>query len=192
MSFFRPEATAWLRAWAEPAVYAAIAVFAGVKAAGLLANGAWTGAVLAAIALLAMAAFYGAVSRSAYVRRTSAPGPGVVSFQEARIIYMGPYGGAFIARDALIQVDIAVSGSVSDRGALTWILTDEAGQVVQIPGAADGAVGLLDMLGALPGFDHVALQGITKSLQPGTSTLWSRPGLIAPDRPPLRAMPTRH
>ena len=179
MSFIRPEAAQVLKTWAEPALYAAGAVVCGVKGIGLLANGAWVGGVLSAIGLFCIFAFYGAVTRSAYAARTRTRGPGVVSVVEGRITFMGPLGGAVIARDALVSVDI-VSGEPGPHGAeLHWMLTDEAGQRAAIPASATDAGKLLDVLGVLPGCDHEAMVTAMKAEGPGRFPVWRRHGRVA-------------
>ena len=174
MSFFRPEAVRFLTTWAEPAIYAAVAIFCGVRGIGLIANGAWTGAVLAAIGLIAIFAFYGAVTRSVYSERMRVKGPGIVSVLEGRISYLGPLGGAVMARDALVSVDIVTNATGYGSADLHWVLTDEAHQKVAIPGSATDADKLLDALGALPGFDHEAIIRAMKSSGNDRFPVWRR------------------
>lgn len=174
MSFFRPAAIRQIRTWAEPAIYAVVAIFCGVKGIGLIANGAWSGAVLAALGLIAIFAFYGAVTRSVYAQRMREKGPGIVSVLEGRISYLGPLGGAVMARDALVSVDIVTNATGFGPADLHWVLTDEAQQKVAIPGAATDADKLLDALGALPGFDHEAIVRAMKAQGNDRFPVWRR------------------
>ena len=114
MSFIRPEASQTIATWAEPVIYAGLAILCGVKGIGLLANGHGVGVVLAAIGLFAIFAFYGAVTRSVYAQRMRDKGPGIVSVLEGRISYLGPLGGAIMARDALVSVE-AMAPEISSR-----------------------------------------------------------------------------
>ncbi|MEM9060363.1 MAG: hypothetical protein AAGD13_07850 [Pseudomonadota bacterium] len=174
MSFIRPEAARFLRIWAEPALYVAGALLCGVKGIGLLANGAWVGGILTAIGLFCIFAFYGAVTRAAYATRTQTRGPGVVSVVEGRITFMGPLGGAVIARDALLSVDIVSGEPGPDGNDLHWVLTDESYQRAAIPASATDADKLLDVLGVLPGFDHEAMVEAMKADHPGRFPVWQR------------------
>lgn len=174
MSFIRPEASRTLSTWAEPAIYAGLGILCGVKGIGLLANGGWFGGVLAALGLLAIFAFYGAVTRAVYAERTRVQGPGIVSVLEGRISYLGPLGGAVIARDALISVDIVTNAVGSGVADLHWVLSDESQQRVAIPGSATDADKLLDTLGALPGFDHDAIVRAMKSRSNDRFPVWRR------------------
>ena len=174
MSFIRPEAARFLGTWAEPAVYAAVGILCGVKGIGLIANGAWVGYILAAIGLVAIFAFYGAVARSAYATRMRDKGPGIVSVLEGRISYLGPLGGAVMARDALVSVDIVTNSTGFGQADLHWILMDEAHQRVAIPGSATDADKLLDALGVLPGFDHEAIVRAMKAEGNDRFPVWRR------------------
>jgi len=174
VSFFRPEAIRKLQTWAEPTIYAGVAILCGVKGIGLLANGAWTGALLAAIGLFAIFAFYGAVTRSVYAQRMREKGPGIVSVLEGRISYLGPLGGAVMARDALVSVDIVTNANGFRSADLHWVLTDESQHKVAIPGTATDADKLLDALGALPGFDHEAIVRAMKSEGNDRFPVWRR------------------
>ena len=174
MSFIRPEAAKTISTWAEPAIYAGLAILCGVKGIGLLANGHGVGVVLAGIGLFAIFAFYGAVTRSAYAQRMREKGPGIVSIQEGRISYLGPLGGAILARDALVSVDIVTNSTAFGAADLHWVLVDEAHQKIAIPGAATDADKLLDALGALPGFDHDALGRAMKAHGNKRIPVWRR------------------
>ena len=182
MSFIRPEAAKTISTWAEPVIYAGIAILCGVKGIGLLANGHGVGVVLTAIGLFAIFAFYGAVTRSVYAQRMREKGPGIVSIQEGRISYLGPLGGAILARDALVSVDIVTNSTAFGAADLHWVLTDESHQKIAIPGAAADADKLLDALGALPGFDHDAFVKAMKANGNERFPVWRRTSVASVER----------
>lgn len=175
MSFIRPEAARAIRHYGEPAAYAAVAALCLWKAVALLAAGAWIG--LAPLALGALAAFaaLGTAERALVARRSAEAGPGVVSVQEGRISYLGPHGGASVAVDALVRVDIVAGDGDGDGGAgARWELTDEAGQRLSIPASAAQAETLLDALGGLPGFNNMAVVLAMKGETSRRSPIWRR------------------
>ena len=174
MSFIRPEAAAVLWRYGEPAFYGAIMIWCLWKGWVLLADGGWLGAVLIAIAIIAALALVGAAERALLAWRSRAPGPGVVSIQEGRIAYFGPLGGAVMALDALTSVEIVTTDAGPGADDVFWHLTDETGQQVSIPGGATGAQALLDRLGSLPGFDHIAVVSAMGSTENRRFAIWSR------------------
>jgi hypothetical protein len=172
VSFVRPEAAKALRLYGEPAVYTGVAALCLWKAVSLLAAGAWIG--LAPLALGAVAAFavLGTAERALVARRSAQAGPGIVTVQEGRIGYFGPHGGATVAVDALVRVDI-----VADDGAsgTRWELIDETGQRLSIPASAAQAETLLDALGGLPGFNNMSVVLAMEAEPSHRSPVWRRP-----------------
>lgn len=184
MSFLRPEAVAAVRRGAEPVLYAAIAGLCLWKAISLAGAGAWLGLALLVPGALAAFAALGTAERALVARRSARAGPGIVSVQEGRISYLGPHGGATVAVDGLMQVDI-----VSDPGGrfaqgARWELTDETGQSLAIPASAANADALLDVLGGLPGFNNMAVV-LAMQERRGRRAVWRRRG-PAGDAPLLR------
>jgi hypothetical protein len=176
VSFVRPEAASAIRRYAEPALYAAIAALCLWKAVALLAAGAWIGLAPLALGVFAAFAVLGTAERALVARRSARAGPGIVSVQEGRISYFGPHGGATVAVDALVSVDIVAGEGGSGA---RWELTDEAGQRLSIPASAAQAEMLLDALGGLPGFNNMAVVLAMKADPPRRSPIWRRPvGLI--------------
>lgn len=176
MSFVRPEAARAIRRYAEPAVYAGVAALCLWKAVGLLADGAWIGLVPLALGAVAAFAALGTAERALVARRSARSGPGIVSVQEGRISYFGPHGGAGVAIDALVRVDIVAGDGPSGA---RWELTDETGQRLSIPASAAQAETLLDALGGLPGFNNMAVVLAMQAETPRRSPIWRRPaGLI--------------
>lgn len=175
MSFFRPEAIATVRRWGEPALYATVALGGGWQGLRLLGQGAWVGAVMLGLAAFAALALFHAVQRALVRWRGRAAGPGIVSIHEGRISYFGPEGGAIMALDALVKVEIVTTDDGPIGTDLFWLLQDESGQIVAIPGGADGTTDLLDRLGTLKGFDHIAVLSAMGSTSQGRFRLWQRP-----------------
>lgn len=178
MSFVRPEAAEAMRRYAEPAAWAVVAALCLWKGVALLAAGSWIG--LAPLALGAVAAFavLGTAERALVARRSVRAGPGVVAVQEGRISYFGPHGGASVAVDALVRIDIVAGDSALDDGPSRdtyWELTDDSGQRLTIPAAAANAAALLDVLGGLPGFNNMAVVLAMRTDAPGRSAVWRRP-----------------
>ncbi len=174
MSFIRPEAEAALRRYGELAIYGGVAAWGLWQGAVLLGRGAWTGGVLLAIGVLAALGLFGAVERTLVAWRGRRAGPGTVNVREGQIAYFGPLGGAIMAMDALTRVGIRTTERGGIAGDLFWVLEDEFGQMVEVPGGADGAVALLDRLGTLPGFDHRAVVMATASREPGMVDVWTK------------------
>ena len=160
-----------MRRYAEPAVYAAIAALCLWKAVSLLASGSWIGLVPLALGAIAAFAVLGTAERAMVARRSALAGPGIVSVQEGRISYFGPHGGASVAVDALVRVDIVAGDGASGA---RWELTDEAGQRLSIPASAAQAETLLDALGGLPGFNNMAVVLAMQAETPGSSPIWRR------------------
>ncbi len=78
--------------------------------------------------------------------------------------------------DALVRVEIITTGAGPFAPDLFWHLTDEIGQTAVIPGGAKDITSLLDRLGGLPGFDHIAVISAMGSTDDARFKIWSRPG----------------
>ena len=174
MSFIRPEATAALRRYGEPALYALVAGWGLWHGLRLLGDGNWFRAVPLALGIIALLGLAGAAERALVAWRGRTAGPGTVSIKEGQIAYFGPHGGAIMALDALVSVEIETSANGPAGEDLFWLLEDELGQKVAIPGSADGAVSLLDRLGTLPGFDHMAVVSAMGSSRDARFAVWRR------------------
>ena len=174
MSFIRPEAAAAIRRYAEPAFYAAIAgacFWKGIAAAG---GGNWLGLALLLPGALAAFAAIGTAERALVARRSARAGPGIVSVQEGRISYLGPYGGASVAIDTLVRIDIVTDRLSGFARGARWELTDEEGQRLSIPASAANADALLDVLGGLPGFNNMAVVLAMQGESQGRRPVWRR------------------
>lgn len=174
MSFFRPEATALLRRYGEPALFSAIAVFGLGKGIELLWRGAWFGLVPTVLGALAAFAAIAAVERTMIARRGGPDGPGVVLIDEGRISFFSPHGGAVLALDDLCSVDILTVGAPDGPVDAYWVLGDITGAMARIPSAAENAEALVDVLGTLPGFDRMSVVVAMASTQPAEFTIWRR------------------
>lgn len=174
MSFIRPEAQQVLRQWGMPAVLALAGAVLIWKGWALTSRGAYWGVVLMGLGAFACLALFGAVERALTGWRGRHGGPGIVMVQEGRISYLGPHGGAIMALDALILVEILTTEDGPKSDDVFWHLRDSLGQDTLIPAGARGTEAMLDVLGTLPGFDHVAVVRAMGSTGPGQFAIWSR------------------
>lgn len=139
--FLRPEARAALWRWREVIVAGVVILLAlwwGLDSFGFLR----LLAVLLGLIGVAMAVI--AWQRLRFAMGSG--GPGVVHVDERRLAYFGPLTGGVIDLGDLVRVDLDPTGKPAH-----WILTDLAGQAVQIPVNAAGAEALFDVFAALPG-----------------------------------------
>lgn len=175
MSFLRPEAVAAIRLYAEPIIYAVITAAFLWKGAALIGAGAWIAGILMLVpGLLAALAVLGAIERALVAHRSARAGPGIVTVEEGRITYLGPYGGAAMAVDALMRIDIVTDPESSFASDARWEMTDETGQRLSIPASAANAGALLDVLGGLPGFSNLTAIRALHGDQAGRRAIWHR------------------
>jgi hypothetical protein len=157
-------ALSWLRRRRE--ALAGLACGAGAAALG---PAALTGAPVALLAALALAAASVWLVRDALTRARLAarPGPGVAAVREGRIVYFGPETGGVADLDGLVAVEINAAGD--------WVLRGADGAALIAPTAAEGAEALLDAFAALPGFDRGAVDRALA--RPGVHAIvWRRRG----------------
>ena len=174
MSFVRPEAKAVLRQWGTPAALAVVGLFLIWKGVDLTGRGGWVGIVLIVLGLMACLSLVGVVERAWIGWRNRRGGPGMVIIEEGRISYFGPETGAVLALDALVSVDIVTTGDGPAAEDLFWVLSDETGQMVAIPGGAEGTGALLDILGSLKGFSHAQVISAMGSAENARFQIWRR------------------
>lgn len=185
MSFLRPEATALIRRWAEPAIYGALTVFAALWLwrAG---PGGWLGGALIAGAL----AVGGLLLRSALLSSLAAgrgAAPGVVRIDERRIAYFGPHGGGVAALDDLQSIEIWGPDPDHWRPVADWVLRGSDPEALIVPVSAAGAEGMIDAFAALPGFAPARALGALGAGGGATITIWRRAGAhAAPALAPAR------
>ena len=140
----------------------------------MLRAGSWVGVVLLTIGAFACLALVGVVERALLSWRGRKGGPGIVKIEEGRISYFGPDTGAVLALDALVSVDIVTTSAGPMGDDLFWVVTDETGQMIAIPGGAEGADQLLDRLGSLPGFSHRQVVSAMGSTEDARFQIWRR------------------
>lgn len=174
MSFFRPEATAVLRRYGEPAIFSVIAVLGLGKGIELLWSGVWFGIVPAILGVLAALAAIGAIERLMIAGRRGQSGPGIVVIDEGRISFFSPLGGVVLALDDLRAIEIVATGRDGDEIEPYWVLRDLTGTIARIPSAAQNAEALIDVLGTLPGFDRMAVVVAMAAERPGRFAIWQR------------------
>ncbi|QIE55899.1 hypothetical protein G5B40_10830 [Pikeienuella piscinae] len=164
MSFIRPKVAAAALRWRETTLWAALTL------AGLF----WLygpGAVRAALMLLwGMVGLW--LTRSALLSALAAAraeAPGVVSIDERRISYFGPYAGGVLALDEIGRIAIG-----AEEGGAVWRLwSPESAAPLTIPAAAEGAGGLIDAFAALPGFAPTRALSTLHGAH-GELTIWRR------------------
>ena len=157
----RPDALAALRRWRE-AIIAGCVIVLGLwlgLSPGPVVEG--VGYVLALIGVLMMIL---ALRRIRFAR--PGDGPGVVTLDEGRIAYLGPYYGGAVAIRDMTRLSLRRA-----TGGQTWVLTHPEG-VLAIPVNALGADQLFDAFSALDGLNMPHLLRALRETTPGTVTLW--------------------
>jgi len=157
----RPEVKALFWRWRE-------ALFA----CGLIALGLWWAlqsfgiVVWLGWGLVALGAVWGvsAIQRARF--SASDDGPGVVTVDERRIVYMGPLDGGVCDLDATVRLDLTPAPGAA------WQLTGETGEVLAIPVNAAGAEALFDAFSTLPGLRAGQLVAALEQDRTATVALW--------------------
>ena len=174
--FLRPEARAALWRWREVLAAGALVVLGfwwGTGGHGILRWLGW------AVALAGAAAAWAGWQRLRFAR--GGGGQGVVQIDEARVTYLGPFGGSAVDLGRLRRLEL-------DRDARPahWWLTPGDGAALAIPVDAEGADRLIDAFAALPGLaPHRLIAALDRA--GGRETLWQR------EPPPAdRQLPPRH
>ncbi|MEY8840382.1 hypothetical protein AB9K41_15285 [Cribrihabitans sp. XS_ASV171] len=141
MNFIRPEARAALWRWRECLAALAMAFVASSWIAGPGGLLGWVGWVLLAAAV-AVAVI--GVQRGRF--RRGSGGPGIVTVDEGRIVYMGPLTGGVVAARELERLTLDPSSRPPH-----WVLDQPGEPPLQIPVSAEGAEALFDVFATLPG-----------------------------------------
>ena len=152
MSLIRPEAAAFLKKWRE-AIFGGVVLMFNIQLAatsfGLLRGLAFAGILIGAALFIEG------------VRRARLPdlsgGPGVVDVEERQITYFGPHGGGALSIDDLAQVMVRTTDLGPLASDFFWEFTNTAGDSLSIPGDAENASALFDVLTVLPGADYEAV-----------------------------------
>ena len=157
----RPEVKALFWRWRE-------AIFT----CGLIALGLWWAAEAFGILKwlgwgLALLGAVWAVSAVQRARFGSADdGPGIVTVDERRIVYMGPLEGGVADLDATVRLDLTPEPNAA------WLLTGDSGLQLSIPVNAAGAEALFDAFSTLPGLRAGQLVAALERDRGATITLW--------------------
>ena len=168
----RPEASAFLKRWLEPAV-ALAATLAALWIVGLpdfQLN--WLSVLLGAPLAIAGLVWLRVAIRRA--RLAQAGSEGRLFVEERRVLHVGTFGNVQVDLDEATRLDLLASGG---RASLTVHVPD--GPPVVLPLGAEGTDGLYDALTGLPGMDMDALHArLARARRQGTSevgTVWTSP-----------------
>ena len=175
MSFFRQEAIASIRRWFEPVILGLLAAAFLWSGINRLMHGQLFGIGVSLIGAVVAIMAVTATLRRLAGRRGKGDGPGVVTVEEGRIGYMGPEEGGVVAVDALVSVEIVTRWLGAEGREVTWILVDEFGQRLSIPGSAVDTERLFDALSILDGISYQAMVDSVFSADDGRFTVWRRP-----------------
>jgi hypothetical protein len=168
--FFRPEAMALVMRWREALIavgVGALGLWIAVRPGPIVSGFGYALTAFGAILLFL------ALRRIRFARKGE--GPGVVTLDEGRISYLGPYYGGTLAVQDLTRLALRRGGD----GLSHWVLAHPDGVLV-IPTNAVGADVLFDAFTTLPGLNMAYLLRNLNATSPGTVTLWS-----TQDRPAL-------
>ena len=158
----RPELITLATRWRESlsgAVAAALGLWAGLSATGLLGVLGW---IAFAIGLALVAS---GVQRARF-RDGAGEGPGVVRVTEGQIAYFGPLGG-------VVAMDLLSDLSFDPRShPPVWVLRHGGGAPVHIPVTASGSEALFDAFEQLPGLDMQRLLALREHPGDAPVSLW--------------------
>lgn len=168
--FIRPEARAALWRWRDVLAGGAIVVV-GLLAIGSLSD-LLVGLGIAAICLGALLILNG-------IRRARFPGQGggvgMVEVRERKITYFGPYGGGAVSLDDLARIQIRTTQAGPLEPDLFWMFTTQDGELLSVPGQAEGVETLFDALAALDGVDYAAATAAAGTVRNQLFDIWQRP-----------------
>lgn len=162
----RPELKALAWRWREVLFAAALmllGLYWGLLSSGILWVMGW------GLLLLGLGFAYAGYQRLRF--RTGVEGPGVVTLDERRVIYMGPDDGGVADLDLMVQLDLTPAPA--------WRIIDATGASLDIPTGAEGADQLFDVFTALPGLNTDYMLGLMSQPRRGAMTVW-----LAPDHAP--------
>ena len=167
MSFLRPEAAKTLTRWRE-ALIGAVVLLGSLQIAATN-FGLRRGLAIAGV-LIGAALFIEGVRRARLP--SSDGGPGVVDVDERQITYFGPLSGGALSIDELMRVKVRTSDLGPLASDFFWEFTDKAGQRLTIPGDAENAGLLFDVLTVLPGADYEAVIKASGSTDKAEFLVW--------------------
>jgi hypothetical protein len=102
-------------------------------------------------------------------------GPGVVTVDERRLVYMGPLTGGALDVADMTRLEIEPAAIPAPH----WVLTGVGGQALAIPINAGGAEALFDVFAALPGMKTQAVLDVLERTPGARVVVWEK------DRPLL-------
>lgn len=170
MSFIRPEARSAIWRWRDTLAGAALIVLGllGIRSGFSI----YVGLGIAAFCLGVSLAFNG-------IRRARFPGrgggAGLVEVKERQITYFGPHGGGAVDMDDLDRIQIRTTSDGPVAPDLFWMFTTKSGELLSIPGQAEGVEALFDALSALDGVDYGAAIEAAGSTERKLFEIWQRP-----------------
>lgn len=170
MSFIRPEVTAALKRWREAIIGGVVLMFNIQLAAtsfGLLRGLAFAGILIGA------ALFIEGVRRARLPDASG--GVGVVEVDERQITYLGPHGGGAVSINDLARVKVRTTDLGPATSDFFWEFNDTSGQRLTIPGDAENAGALFDVLTVLPGADYEAVIKASGSTDVAEYLVWQTP-----------------
>ena len=167
--FIRPEAQATLWRWRDALAGTGLIVLGAFGLNSL--SSLMIGLSIAAIGVGIFLIING-------IRRARFPsgqgGAGVVEVTERQITYLGPYGGGAVSLDELARIQIRTTADGPAAPDLFWMFTTRAGELLTIPGAAEGSDMLFDALAALKGVNYDAATTAAATTENQLFEIWHR------------------
>ena len=158
----RPEVKDGFWRWREVIAALALAgvgVWWGLASFGIVQGLGW-GLALLGVGL--------AISAGQKVRFTQGDdGAGVVTLDERRVTYLGPYDGGVADLDLMVQLDLTPAPA--------WRLINADGNHLDIPTNALGVEVLFDVFTALPGLKTEYMLSVLARTRPAHMTVWMAP-----------------
>lgn len=165
MSFVRPEAQEQIWRWREAIAGAAIALLGAYFIVIGLGFVVFLGVAFLIVGLgLSIAGW----QRARF--RVGRGGAGIVTITEHQVTYFGPFTGGTVAIESILQVSL----NPLPRSGPVWEL-DRAGDIpLRIPANAEGAEGLFDVFGTLPGLQVETMLATVENPGDAPVVIWTR------------------
>lgn len=125
-----------------------------------------------------LAAFGGVLAFAAAQKlrfRPDSDGPGVVTLDERRVTYLGPFNGGVADLDLMVQLDLTPAPA--------WRLINRDGSHLDIPTDARGVEMLFEVFTALPGMKTGYMLSVLERTPYAQMTVW-----MAPDHKPYTVL----
>ncbi|QQA42541.1 hypothetical protein [Pelagovum pacificum] len=162
----RPEVRTVLRKWSEvilAGLIALVGLWWGLGSFGIVRWIGWTLVVVGAGLAVA------ALQRMRFAQ--GGGGAGIVTIDERRVVYYGPFDGGVADFDLLSRLELDPGAS----GEASWRLTSETGETLAIPVNAEGADGLFDLFAALPGIHTEEMLEALRNRPDRSVVVWEAP-----------------